>query len=361
MRPDAEAIFARSGDEFRTAVLRGAVAFAHEVPRLSDEARLRLVEVVEDAWPEGGVGQNVERSETQLRFEDPAAAAWLFLAPALDVVPTPEQWADIATSGAVVTDTSSWLNRHYTEEAALLAASACESSDARPWADLISAIPGEVPPAVVDALIEQASDSTAEHNFDLRAIGSGLVRAGRLDAIQALSAKNETFERVLQSYRAQLGEIEPAHVLLGELTEALEAGRFGEIRREPVLRPERPAQGVTIRAAFSADDPEWLEGVRCAELLPDLFAALKLAALIDEDVPRPLVSALVRAIHRIGGEEAVQLYDDLIASSDDSRFKFLRIQRNEIVQAELRKAGQAAAGAVAERVGVPVFTRVEQG
>jgi hypothetical protein len=37
----------------------------------------------------------------------------------------------------------------------------------------------------------------------------------------------------------------------------------------------------------------------------------------------------------------------------------MRIQRNEIVQAELRKAGQAAAGAVAERVGVPVFTSLE--
>ena len=95
--------------------------------------------------------------------------------------------------------------------------------------------------------------------------------------------------------------------------------------------------------------------------MSDLFGALKLAALIDEDVPRPFVSALVRAIHRIGGEEAVQLYDELITSSDDSRFKFLRIQRNEIVQTELRKAGQAAAASVAEHLGVPVFAAAEAG
>jgi hypothetical protein len=51
----------------------------------------------------------------------------------------------------------------------------------------------------------------------------------------------------------------------------------------------------------------------------------------------------------------VRLYDELIASSDDSRFKFLRIQRDEIVQSELRKAGQHEAVIVAERLDVPVF------
>ena len=359
MRAEVKKILDLRGDDFRDAVLCNAVAFSHEAPRLSGEARTRLVEVVTDAWPEGGVGRNIERSEKTFHFQDPAAAAWLFLAPALDVVPTPEQWAEVAISGAVVTDTSNWLRRHYTEEGALLAASRCESSDARPWGDLIAAIPEKAPPAVVDAVVERTNDSREEHNFDLRAIGDGLVRARRLDALQALSAKNETFERVLKTYRAQLGEVESARVLLAELTDGLEAGRFGEIRREPGAYPERPPQGVRIRAAFSSDDPEWLEGVGSEELLPELFGALKLAALIDEDVPRPFVSALVRAIHRIGGEEAVRLYDKLITTSDDSRLKFLRIQRNEIVQADLRKAGQAAAASVADQLGVPVFASTE--
>jgi hypothetical protein len=355
MRSEVQAIFDLSGDDFRNAVLRNAVAFAHEVRTLTDDARARLIDVLGGAWPERGVAANIERTENTLTFHDPGAAAWLVLAPALDVVPTSEQWADIATSGAVLTDTSGWLSRHYTEEAALLAANSCQANDARPWGDLIAAIPTDVPPAVVEALVEHASESTAEHHFDLRAIGSGFVQAGRLDALQTLSAKNETFERALRTCRAQLGEVESAHVLLKELTEALEAGRFGEIRIEPGPRPGRTHQGPIIRAAYADDDPEWLEGVRSAELLPDLFGALQLAALIDEDIPRPLVSALIHAIHRIGGEEAVQLYDELIIASNDSRFTFLRIQRNEVVQAELRMAGQRAATSVAERVGVPIL------
>jgi hypothetical protein len=357
MSTEAEAILDLSGDEFRNAVLSNAVAFSFEVPRLADEARTRLVSVVENAWPDGGVAQSVGRTENKVSFHDPAAAAWLVLAPALNVVPTPEQWADIATSGTVVTDTSAWLSRHYTEEAALLAASRCESSDARPWADLIAAIPREVPAAVVDAVVELANESTAEHHFDLRAIGAGLVRAERLDALRKLSEKNELFERILRTYRAQLGELESGRVLLAQLTNDLDAGRYGEIRREP--GPERPRQTLATNPAYSADDPEWLEGVRSDELLPDLFGALELAALIDEDVPRPLVSALFRAIHRIGGEEAVCLYDELIDSTDDSRLKFLRIQRNEIVQTELRKSGQAAARSVAERVGANVLAATE--
>jgi hypothetical protein len=49
------------------------------------------------------------------------------------------------------------------------------------------------------------------------------------------------------------------------------------------------------------------------------------------------------------------MYDTLIASSDDSRFKFLRPQRDEIVQTALRAAGQLKAGEVAERLNVPVL------
>jgi hypothetical protein len=42
----------------------------------------------------------------------------------------------------------------------------------------------------------------------------------------------------------------------------------------------------------------------------------------------------------------------VIASSDDSRFKFLRLQRDEIVQAELRLAGQKRAAGIASRLEV---------
>ena len=49
------------------------------------------------------------------------------------------------------------------------------------------------------------------------------------------------------------------------------------------------------------------------------------------------------------------MYDDLIAGSDDSRFKFLRLQRDEIVQVQLRVAGQRHVSEVAKRPNIPAL------
>jgi hypothetical protein len=98
------------------------------------------------------------------------------------------------------------------------------------------------------------------------------------------------------------------------------------------------------------DEAEWLDGVRDEGLLPLLFDALTVALRIDDDSPFGVSGVIGRAIYRIGGEEAVHMYDELIASSDESRFRFLRLQRDEIVQAELRTAGQTRAADVASRL-----------
>jgi hypothetical protein len=354
LTPEATALFALSGDEFRNAVLRNALALSGEVPRIPEESRERLAETVRGAWPEDGVGRNIERSGNTITFLSQGAMAWLTLAPELDLAPTPEQWADIATCGAVLTDTTSWLRTHYTEEAALLAAATCTASDARPWADLISAIPTEAPPEVVDAAVRHVTVSTEEHDFDLRRLAAGFVTAGRLDALQTISVKSEAFEAILRTYRAELGEVGSARILIEQLVAGIEAGKFGELRTEPGLRPRRTTTGVGARAAYSEHDTEWLHGVSSPDLLPDLFRALRVAALLDEDIPT-IGHRLVRAISRIGGEDAVDRYDDLIEASEDSRYKFLRSQRDEIAQQELRKAGQELAPSVASELGVPVL------
>jgi hypothetical protein len=98
------------------------------------------------------------------------------------------------------------------------------------------------------------------------------------------------------------------------------------------------------------DSAEWLDGVQDEALLVLLFDALGLAVRVEGDSPLGISGAIGRAIYRIGGDEAVRMYDELIAGSDDSRFKFLRLQRDEIVQAELRMTGQACATDVASRL-----------
>jgi hypothetical protein len=335
VRKEVEVILELSGDEFRNVVLNNAQALAHEVKRLPEEARQRLIEVVQGAWPQDGVRANVERNENEIRFHDRNALAWLTLAPALDLSLSTEQWADVATCGTVMTDTADWLRRHYREDAAVRAARSCDSSAARPWSQLLSAIPRETrtPHEVIDAIVKHlAEPSTPEPDFELWQVGDRFVQEHHLAALQALSAKNNELDRRLRPWRARLGETEAARHLLKELTAALEEGK-----------------------RFDRDEAEWLDGVADGGLLPQLFNALRIAIATEADAPFGVSSAIGRAIYRIGGDEAVRLYDNLIASSDDSRFKFLRLQRDEIVQAELRPARQQKSREVAERLNVPVL------
>lgn len=335
MRTEVDAILSLTGDDFRNVVLNNARALSHQVENLPDEARRRLIDVVEGSWPERGVRANVERRENQIIFHDRDAHAWLTLAPALDVAPTAEQWADLAISGAVMTDTSTWLERHYTEDGALLAAHSCDESGARPWADLVSAIPPDVrlPEEVVDAIVTHLREPTVrEPDFELWHIGDRFVREERLDALQALSEANAELDRRLRSWRARLGETQAARSLLEDLVAAVQEG-----------------------ARFDRDDAHWLDGVADPALLPPLFGALAAAVTNEGESPFGVSGGISRAIQRIGGDDAVRMYDELIDSSDDSRFKFLRLQRDEIVQAELRAVGQRHVAEVAERLNVPVL------
>ncbi|HEX6679300.1 MAG TPA: hypothetical protein VF063_01515 [Gaiellaceae bacterium] len=318
-----------SGEEFRNAVLANASPLSHQRD-LSEDARKRIADVVRAAWPEGGVRANVEWDESEIRFANAEALAWLTLAPALDIAPSTEQWADLATSGVILTDGSTWLERHYSEQGALEAASSCVSSSLRPWAQLVGAIPNDVrvPDAVVDALMVNVSNMTPRQaQIDLWTVGDRFAREGRLDALRILSKKGSAFEQGLRPWRARLGDSEAARLLLEELIATLRDGK-----------------------QVDRDEAEWLEGVTDEALLGALFEALALALPLENGSPFGAAGSIGRAIYRIGGDEAVQRYDELIESSDESRFKFLRLQRDEIVQKELRVVGQRDAAEVASRL-----------
>lgn len=336
-RREIEAIFAMEGEQFAGTVLANAQLLASVAKDLNEEQRARLLEVLGTAWPKEGFGASFTRSENQIHSSNRNAFAWLFLGPALNAPLAPEQWADAATSGVVMTDTAEWLRGHYTEEGALLAANSCKADEARNWAQLIESIPTTIrlPGAVVLAVAEHLRVTTEpeERDFDLWHIGQRLAAEGHLNALQELSDRDESFARRLLPWRAAAGETEAARTLLESMVDALRSG--GRIDRT---------------------DAEWLEGVCAPELLPLLFAALEAELRVERDDPFGVRSELERAIHRIGGEDAINRYDDLIHRSVDSRFKFLRIPRDALAQSELRAAGQEHASAVAEELGVPRLT-----
>ena len=137
---DLEAILQITEEDlFRRAVVANAGFINQHVRELTPDARERISVVVHGAWPPKGVRASVERRESEIHFANGEAFAWLTLGPALDVVPTPDQWAELATCGAVMTDTAEWLRHHYTPAAARSAAESLTSNLPRPWAQLITA------------------------------------------------------------------------------------------------------------------------------------------------------------------------------------------------------------------------------
>jgi hypothetical protein len=63
--------------------------------------------------------------------------------------------------------------------------------------------------------------------------------------------------------------------------------------------------------------------------------------------------SLLSAIRRIGGAEAVAGYDELMGSSNESAFRFMRASRGEVVQDVLNQSGQTLAPVVAASLGMP--------
>jgi hypothetical protein len=336
-RPEIEAIFTMEGEQFAGTVLANARLLASLAKDLTEEQRARLLEVLDAAWPEEGFGASFTRTEGQIHSSNGGAFAWLFLGPALDAPLAPEQWADAATSGVVMTDTADWLRGQYTEEGALLAAENCDAAEARNWAQLVESIPSTIrlPDTVVTAVAEHLRVTTEpeERDFELWHIGQRFAAEGHLDALQELSSRDESIARRLLPWRAAAGETDAAHTLLESMID------------------------TTLQSGRNVDrtDAEWLEGVRAPELLPLLFAALEAELKVKRDDPFGVRGDLERTIHQIGGEDAIRMYDDLIEGSDDSRFKFLRIPRDALVQSELRAAGQERAAAVADELGVPTL------
>ncbi len=327
-------------EELPDALKKNAQPLSHMLRRttLAERDTQRLAKALNTVWPAGGFARAFERSGDQISAHDGGAWAWLFLGPALDAPVTAAQWADIATSGVLFTETSEWLRRQYTAEGAVTAAKICRAQEPRTWYQLLASIPTSEPllDEVIRALVENLRRPGSDgHDFDLAYIGTRLAEAEELGALQALSQNHAEISQALLPARAQLGDADAAETLLLQTAVALEGG----------VRVDR-------------DENLWLGGVRDGRLLPLLFRALEAELRTERDDPFGIRNNLIGAINRIGGEDAVRRYDELIERSTESPFKFLRIARDELVQNELQAAGQLEAEQVATRIGVPLLRAV---
>jgi len=289
-------------------------------------------------WPPDGIRANIKREGEQFEI-DRRVYALLELGPAANFPLTAERWAEIATCGFTFSEQAAWLREQYSEEGAELAAGA-DADDVRAWEQVVSAIPSSValPEAVVDALVEKMRSLKRDDDvLFLPHIGSRLVESGRIDALKALIGVDERFSAALQPTLATAGDTDATRILVEQLRDDIAAGR-----------------------ATHHLELEWLGGAHAAELVEPLFDCLSSALAQPAEGPFGALPSLISAIRRIGGVAAVRRYDELITSSDESRFKFMGSVREDVVQDVLRREGQTAAPNAAAALGLPFLIGPER-
>jgi hypothetical protein len=301
----------------------------------SPEESQQVADLLESMWPSDGIRANITRNGDQFNI-DRRVYTILELGPAVNLRLDAERWAEVATCGFTFSEQAGWLREQYSEEGAELAARA-EATDVRSWEQVVSAIPSDtpVPEAVVGAIVEKMR--TVQRDDDLMFlpyIGRRLVESGQIDALRALIAVDERFATALQPTLAAAGDTEATRGLLERLQNDLAAGR-----------------------STHHLELEWLAGAHDPQLLAPLFACLSAALSRPAEDPFGALPSLSSAIRRIGGVEAVRRYDDLIASSEESRFKFMASVRDDVAQDALRRAGQTSASSAAGALGLPYVAK----
>jgi hypothetical protein len=318
-------------------ILSNPQYFAGQVQTLSTEEADDLRARLNEWWPETPFRDTITRTARNSWSQLPEAAAWLWLAPALDKEVTPVQWAEIASCGVMFSDQSEWLSRHVSEEALAELAARCDSDDVEVWAHALQAIPNEVPRAVVAAVVRHLRSTESEGNDYLRYIAERLVSAVGSEPLYLLSEVSERYAGVMRPLLAGEGDLAAQKQLLAALKGQLSEGR-------------RP----------SGENQRWMRAIDNPELLPELFACVEMLYGPSSALPESgswyrtdVLSPVMEAIKSIGGQAAVAGYDDLLERRPD--FQFLRLQREAIAQAALQLDGLEAAQAAAAELGLPYF------
>jgi hypothetical protein len=224
-----------------------------------------------------------------------------------------------------------WLRRRYVRAGALRAAGTWSDAIPAPWWKLVEAIPGRLPLAVVDAIATHVR--VAGDHFD--PLCARLASEGRHPASTRLRAASGP-QQWAPAYRlAATGNRKSQRGLLRELLNSLETF--------PLPAPMG-----------------WMEAIRDEALLGDLFQGLVQAHTTPRtEHHRDLVSPFVDAIRRIDGARAIAMYDGLLGS-DPPPFraaKFLRYERNAVVDDLLRGAGDEMREGLFTELDLPLSAR----
>ena len=254
-------------------------------------------------------------------------------------------------SGVLVEEQLGWLRRKATVEGQRILASICQSSDSRIWHTALRCIPDKIEIVVADAVA--LTLVSADSIYELQEIAERLANDGFLSQLERLSVVSDEFAETVKPYLAIAGEESAIDAMLDLLLTRLQHG---------------PAGG-------EHGDLSWLSGIRRREQFLDKLFECLLSAYPRESAPVPArqrprgargvqvfsgaiwdpLTPLTSAIRDIGGQLAIQKYDDVLANEEG--VAFLRLQRDAIADAELSATGIAASGRAIRMARLPYTPR----
>lgn len=332
--PTLNDVLALSDEEAIAELSNRPRRYLTQVKAADDATKEQVNALLGTIWPDKPLRMCVKRSGVEVTIAF-ALHAILVLGPASQMQLTPEQWADVATCGVVLSDQAGWLREQYTDEGLVRACEICDAPDARTWSQIVSAIPdsADLPSALAQAIDTHLRETPeGDDIFYLRSLSRRLAEAGELDLLLSLSDRNAVFRTELLPALSALGDVPAARQLLADL-----------------------AKNVADGGRSDRYEVEWMSGINAPELLPDLFSTFKEVLEHEREPVLGALPSLTAAIRRVGGVEAVRLYDEMISSSENPRFKFSRSYRDDVLNDLLERTGQAAAVEAAKGLSLPIL------
>lgn len=331
MLPSLDVVAARDDEWVTNAMVSDPQSFASLATDAAPELTRRLAGLVEAIWPATSLRSGVLRDGLNWTIRRPVLVV-LFLGPVLDIALDPGRWIDVASSGFALTEQTAWLRRHYSP-AVLAGARLLTATDVRTWAEVLDGVPED---ADIDDLLGVIATTELVmlegDEYLLSRIGSRMAAKRRVDLLEQLSAQSTEFAKLLEPELAAAGDMGAASRQLESLASFIGSG-----------------------GDFDSMEHGWMETIRDPSLLPRLFACIRAALLAPGD--GFALSRLCAAARRIGTVAAIELYDELIASSADPRYKFMLSSRDEVLFDLLQTEGQAAAENACRLLGLPVLSQ----
>ncbi len=282
--------------------------------KLSDEAQNRLAELGEQWYPTDPISDAVTPPGGRRQINNGLLAALLAFS-ALDTEISKERWLELfaACAFSFGSETREWATRHFdpawSEDVAETISGFEDQSSVGEALEMID----DWDDAIADAFA--AKVGMVEDSFIGQRLAQRLGKAGHVDALTALLGATDNYEIVAAATLelAKLGDVKAQLELLRLLQEDIKANPGG----------------------YHHDRSEWFDAAVDPELLPPLIELLRTAWEAED--AHLTMRAMAGMIEQITGEEALGIYDELIADDSLRQGQFLWHNRMQFARELARR------------------------